>query len=82
MCLHFLRLLTSSSSLLACALPTLGSANSVNSKTTGVTIRISDTFSYFFLLSLFMLSLGLQFHQLFINKLLMLDSKEFSEVIL
>ena len=43
MCLQFLWLLTSSSSLLARALPTLSSANSVNSKTIGVTNRICDT---------------------------------------
>ena len=47
MCLQFLWLLDSPSSLLACTLPTLGSANrvgSVNSETTGVMNRISDTF--------------------------------------
>ena len=48
MYLQFLQLLESSSSLLAHALPTLGSANSVdsmnrNSKTTGIMNRISDT---------------------------------------
>ena len=45
MCLKFLRLLQSSSSLFADALPTLGSANgvhSVNSETTGVMSRISN----------------------------------------
>ena len=49
MCLHFLWLLASSSSLLAHALPTLGSANSVdtvNSKTIGAMNRMkSDTVS-------------------------------------
>ena len=47
MCLQFLWLLESPSSLLACTLPTLGSANSVdsvNSETTGVMNRISDPF--------------------------------------
>ena len=47
MCLQFLWLLKSSSSLLACALPTVGSANSVDSvssETAGVMNRISDTF--------------------------------------
>ena len=46
MCLQFLGLLKSPSSLLAQALPTLGSASSassVNSKTIGVTSRISNT---------------------------------------
>ena len=46
MCLHFLWLLTSSSSLLAQALPTLGSMNSadsMNGKTVGIMNRISDT---------------------------------------
>ena len=48
MCLQFLqlRLLESPSSLLASALPTLGSANSAdsgNSKTTGITNKISNT---------------------------------------
>ena len=46
MCLHFLWLLTSSSSLLAQALPTLGSMNSadsMNGKTIGIMNRISDT---------------------------------------
>ena len=43
MCLQFLRLLTSPSSLLACTLPTVGSVNSVNSETTGVMNRISNT---------------------------------------
>ena len=43
MCLQFLWLLASPSSFLACALPTLGSANSVNSETTGVMNRISKT---------------------------------------
>ena len=42
-CLQFPWFLESSSSLLACALPTLGAANSGNSKTTGVTNRNSDT---------------------------------------
>ena len=45
-CLYFLRLLKSPSSLLPRALPTLDSANSVvsvNSKTSGVTNRISNT---------------------------------------
>ena len=45
MCLQFLRLLTSPSSFLACTLPTVGSANSVNSETTGVMNRISNTTS-------------------------------------
>ena len=48
MCLQFLQLLKSSSSLLAYALCTLGSANSansVNSDTTGIMNRISDTAS-------------------------------------
>ena len=39
-CLQFLWLLESSSSLLTCALLTQGSANSVNSKTTGIMNRI------------------------------------------
>ena len=46
MLLSSLWLLASSSSLLAHAFPTLGSANSVNnvnSKTTGITNRASDT---------------------------------------
>ena len=46
MFLPSLWLLASSSSLLVCALPTLGSVNSensVNSKTIGVTNRASDT---------------------------------------
>ena len=43
MWLQFLWLLESPSSLLAHALPTLGSANSVNSRTVGVTNKISDT---------------------------------------
>ena len=43
MCLKFLWLLKSSSSLLVCALPTLDSANSVNSKRIGTVNRISDT---------------------------------------
>ena len=48
MCLQFLqlRLLESPSSLLVRALPTVGSGNSagnVNSKTTGIKNRISDT---------------------------------------
>ena len=45
-CLHFLWLLESPPSLLACALPALGSANSadtVSSETTGITNRIIDT---------------------------------------
>ena len=44
--LHALQLLVSSSRLLAHALPTPGSvnsANSVNSKTTGIKNRVSDT---------------------------------------
>ena len=47
-----LRLLESSSSLWAWALPTLGSANranSVNSKTTGVTNRMSDTWKHIYI---------------------------------
>ena len=43
MCLHFLRLLPSSSSLLACPLSTLGSANSVNKKIISAVRRISNT---------------------------------------
>ena len=43
MCLQFLQLLESSSSLLAYALCTLGLANSVNSDTIGIMNRISDT---------------------------------------
>ena len=43
MCLQFLQLLESPFSLLAQALPILGSANSVNSKTAGMMNRISDT---------------------------------------
>ena len=43
MCLQFLWLLESPSSLLAHTLPTLGSANSVNPKTVGTVNRISDT---------------------------------------
>ena len=39
-------------------------------------------FSYFFLLSLFALSLGLQFHQVFLTKRLVSQRKEFSEVVL
>ena len=35
---------------------------------------------YFFLLPLFVLSLGPQFHQVFISKLLVLYNKEFNEV--
>ena len=49
MCLHFLWLLTSSSSLLAQALPTLGSMNSadsMNGKTVGIMNRISDTYIF------------------------------------
>ena len=45
MCLRFLQLFVSSSSLLACTLPILGSANSasgMNSKIVGVTNRITD----------------------------------------
>ena len=41
--LQFLWLLRSSPSLLLCALPTLDSANSVNSKRIGTVNRISDT---------------------------------------
>ena len=40
MCLQFLWLLKSPSSLLACALPTLGSANSVNSERVGFTNKM------------------------------------------
>ena len=43
MWLQFLRLLESPSSLLAHVLPTLCSANSVNSKTAGVKNKISKT---------------------------------------
>ena len=43
MLLSSLWLLASSSSLLAHAFPTLDSANSVNSKTTGITNKASDT---------------------------------------
>ena len=39
-------------------------------------------FGYFFLLALFALSLGLQFLQIFISKLLVSCSKEFNEVVL
>ena len=49
MCLQFLQLLESSSSISAHALPTLGSTNStdsVNSKTIGITNRISGTVSF------------------------------------
>ena len=47
MCLQSLWLLESSSSLLAHALPTLGSVNSVNSETTGIMNRmISDTLAF------------------------------------
>ena len=42
MCLYFLQLFESPSSLLAHELPTIGSANSVNSKVTGITNRISN----------------------------------------
>ena len=43
LCLQFLQLLKSPSSLLACVLPTLGSANGVTIRTTGVMNRISNT---------------------------------------
>ena len=43
MCLQSLWLLESSSNLLAQALPTLGSVNSVNTKRIGTVSRISDT---------------------------------------
>ena len=43
MCLQFLQLLESSSSLLAGAWPNLGSVNSVNSKTIGIRSRSSKT---------------------------------------
>ena len=46
MCLQFLPLLESSSSLLLCALPAMGSANStgsMNSKTVGTVSSISNT---------------------------------------
>ena len=39
-------------------------------------------FSYFFLLSLSILTLGLLFHQVFVSKLLAFHSKEFTEVVL
>ena len=42
MSLQFLQLFESPSSLLAHKLPTIGSANSVNSKVTGITNRISN----------------------------------------
>ena len=47
MCLQFLWLLESSSNLSAQALPTLGSVNSVNSKTIGTASRISDTLHFY-----------------------------------
>ena len=46
MCLQFLQFVKFSSNLLACALPTTGSVNSVdsvNSKTMGITNRIINT---------------------------------------
>ena len=43
MCLKFLQLFEFSSSFLARALLTIGSANTVNNKTTGITNRISNT---------------------------------------
>ena len=49
MCLKFLWIPESPSSLLACALPILGSANCADSgysKTTGVTNRMSDTICF------------------------------------
>ena len=49
MCLQFLRLLKPSCSLLAHVLPTLGSANSadsVNSKTSGITNRMKNSTQY------------------------------------
>ena len=51
MCLQFLQLLKSPSSLLAHALPTLVSVisvNSVNSETIGSVIRISDIYIYIY----------------------------------
>ena len=44
---------------------------------------VVNFFSYFFfLLSPFVLSLGLQFHQVFLSKLLVLHSKKFNKDIL
>ena len=45
----FLWLLESSFSPLACVLPTLGSMNSVNSKTIDITNRISDIYIYIYI---------------------------------
>ena len=42
MCLQFLWLLESSSSLLTCTLPILGSVNSLNSETVGAVGRIRN----------------------------------------
>ena len=55
--MHFLWPLQSSSSLLACALPTLGSVNGVNSETICITNRmISDTLAFPMLYSVYKLN--------------------------
>ena len=46
------------------------------------TVSCISSVSQFFLLLLFVLSLGLQSHQVFVSKLLVLHSRAFSEVVL